>query len=880
MKKVVSGDIVFTPSGGAYDRARVVLGRAYRLRYGRLEPIQSKVEVVYESVFSDLSDAPGSIIEEETTGLTQPSEIANVIPLGGIDSIFQGSEFVQIGTDTTPVGGIPSPTILTPIVPSMFGPSVSIPRGMPELGPRSEFVDIGGTTVPVQPVFQFIGGFGTIETQRGSGSSIPDVANPPRTNLDVPLVDTEGFEAQGALEAGDASLPEVYLPPYILNLNKDDYFSEQISFSPRLSVHKNDQKDGEWDVYNCRLKIPGLMGLVEQTGRSTRDILGRLVEFENISPFVVYLLGIKGIIEEAVASNKAFLDYQFDFSLMDVDDSEISDLTITPRYHFYDAQVEKNMQGWNKEPAVPNFYFMGKESGGFSLKNIDYVGARGTEFSSIMVVSSQEEMKSVNNYFTFREAVPYGVEIESDCEYSRFSRLLGEQKLLKQFGMNLASPNRGLTYFCDRRNVAIGSGNAGMLYSADTFKTQRWLEALYDKDAHLYTTEQAGATAFSLLPYQEQRGVEQNKTLRSGQAKNVLLSLEKDLMQDTRGLMGCLENDNARRERIGFQVNKTKTGIVQKLFGLSASESPSRMLLFDSQLFYGQPYTYEALGIYHVFANQYHYSEMSDRPVFDVEKLELFFSIKMKPSAVAVVLPNFAKMVKIVSALPLPPTVRVEQYRDINSDKADVLFLFKNTTDTTEGDFVQISSTDSVFANFVRGSFEPGKVPFGNDDPIVKIEASKLNMAPTSWNDFEAGEKTEITNVQTVGDKTTILDSNSFLDKIDLDKDFYYVFRQIDIHGMVSNPTNVFQIRATKTGSRYRIICRDWEMEEFLAAQKPKTHEFKTARRFVCVLPNEEWMKHQTGFSKQYRLRLVSTQSKRVVSVDFEVKMAASRETY
>ncbi len=878
MKKVVSGDIVFTLLGGSYDKARAVLGLAYRLRGERLEKIRSKVDVVSENVLSGLFDVTDSDAAERIGTPRQESEISNIIPSGGIET--ESSTFIQIGDDTIPTGEDTTSPV-PPVVPLYrTGVSVDVPKGRPTSGPRSEFVNIGGTTVPVQPVDQFVRSFGTVQASSSSRASSSGAESSARTNLSVPSVDQGEIERVGALEAGDSGFPEAYLPPYILDGNEYDLFSEQISFRPRLSIHKSNQKDGELDIYNCRLKIPGLMDLVEQTGRSTRDILVRLEEFETISPFVVYLLGIKGVIEEVIAANKSFLDYQFDFSLMDVDDPEISDLTITPKYHFYDAQVEKNMQGWNKEPAVPNFYFMGKESGGFSLKNIDYVGARGTEFSSVMVVSSQEEMKSVNNYFTFKESVPFGVEIESDCEYSRFSRLLGEQKLLKQFGMNLASPNRGLTYFCDRRNVAIGSGNAGMLYSADTFKTQRWLEALYDKEAHLYTTEQASATVFSLLPIQEQRGVEQNKTLRSGQAKNVLLSLEKDLMQDTRGLMGCLENDNARRERIGFQVNKIKTGIVQKLFGLSASESPSRMLLFDSQLFYGQPYTYEALGIYHVFANQYHYSGMSDRPVFDVEKLELFFSIKMKPSAVAVVLPNFAKRVKIVSALPLPPTVRVEQYRDINSDKADVLFLFKNTTDTTEGDFVQISSTDSVFANFVRGSFEPGKVPFGNDDPIVKIEAYKLNMAPTSWNDFEAGEKTEISNVQTVGDKTTILDSNSFLDKIELDKDFYYVFRQIDIHGMVSNPTNVFQIRATKTGSRYRIICRDWEMEEFLAAQKPKTHEFKTARRFVCVLPNEEWMKHQTGFSKQYRLRLVSTQSKRVVSVDFEVKMAASRETY
>ena len=68
-------------------------------------------------------------------------------------------------------------------------------------------------------------------------------------------------------------------------------------------------------------------------------------------------------------------------------------------------------------------------------------------------------------------------------------------------------------------------------------------------------------------------------------------------------------------------------------------------------------------------------------------------------------------------------------------------------------------------------------------------------------------------------------------------------------------------------------------MEEFLESRKPKTHEFKTAKKFVCILPDEEQMKAVDSFSKQYRLRLVSTQSKRSINVDFEVKMAENSET-
>ena len=911
MKRVVAGDIVFTPFGSSYDRVRVILGKAYRLRMSVLSKINSKVDVVSENVFSPRVDPL------EIGG--SASDLADSFPIG-VDVFFEGSRFIDIGGGRTmnPVGigdsapiGAGSTPVGTDTPEFVFQSPIPQPVNLRGYGQRSDFIDTG-TTVPIQPVVEVLGGLirPIVQSSTGSGGSTPPAGSTPvvevvgglikpkvqrssgsggstppagfqvpsDTVLNVPLVDTSAFE-QFPLESGGTTQPEFYLPSFILDQNPDDIFSENISFRPRLSIHKASEQDGDWDVYWCKLKIPGLMDLVEQTGKSTREILSRLADFGTISPFVVYMLGVKGVLEEVIASNRIFLDYQFDFSLMDVDDPQVSDLTIEPKYNFYDAKFEKNTT-WLKEPAISNFYYMGKESGEFSARNIDYLNAAGTNTSSMMVASSQAEMDVINHYYSYRGAVPFGVEVESDVDYSRFANLLGEQKLLKQFGMNLASPNRGMTYFCDRKNVAISSGERGLLYSADTFRTHHWLNALYDKRAFLFYQDQADATVFSLLPAPELRGEEQNKTLRSGQAKRVLIATDRIMMSDARDLFGCIKDEDALRERVGFQVNKSRAGIVHKLFGLSSGASFSRMKLFDSQLFFGQKYQYETLGIYSVFANEYFYAEKEGKPLFDVEKLELYFSIKMRPTSVAVVLPNSSKSLKISSALPMPPSVRVDQYRDLKSEKADVLFLLNNTTGSMTGDFVGIEERDLSFAATLIGSFGAGNVPFGNDDPIVKLFVYRLPSLPTSWSDFAEGVKTEINNVILSGGKTLILDSNSFFDMIPMDQDFYYAFRQEDIHGLLSNPTNVFQIRAIKVGSRYRVSCREWTMEELLASQKSGTNEFKTAKRFVCVLPNAEWMKRQTAFSKQYRLRLISTQSKRVVDVDFEVKMAKSRETY
>lgn len=882
MKHAVAGDIVFAPSGHVYDRVRVILGKAYRLRNGLLTKIDSKVEVVNENVFRS------EILEEPVIPGVPGSR--SQVPSGTQDQERLDDE-TTIPGGSVPLGE-PSPSPESPGSGTVVGSGPTIPGGItiPSIprtdprnsGQRSEFVDIRGTTVPAQPIVNIVGQFGTRTASPATGGS--RAGSPAGTgmsdelDLKVPSFDQNDYDQFNSVEGGDSTKPEAYLPQMILDSNSDDIFSEGIPFRPRLSVFKSQSPETGWDVYSCRLKIPGLLELVAQTGESTREILNRLSEFETISPFVVYILGVKGVLEEAITQNRLLTDYQFDFPLMDYDDPQVSDLTVEAKYNFYDPAFEKN-SGWTKESEVPNFYFMGKESGNFSLKNIDYLNANGTDSSFLMVSSSQDEMNLVNHYFSYGDAIPFSVNIESDVEYSRFADLLGTQKLLKQFGLNLSSPNRGLTYFCDRKNVAIGTDSTGMLCSADTFKTRHWLEGLYAKTATIYTQEQADSTVLSLLPTQEAAGTDQNKTLRSGQAQNVMLEMDRIVLNGARDIFDCISDKKSEKERVGFQVNKTRSGIVHKLFGLSSGSPFSRMKLVDSQVFYGKPYQYDVHGIYSVIANEYYYLEHSFKPLFDVENLELFFSIKMRPAAMSVVLPNFTKRINVLSALPLPPTVQVEQYRDLSSDKADVLFLFKNTTETMIGEFKEIESGDAAFARLVQETFGQ-QVPFRNDDPIVKIEAFRLDIAPTSLTDFVEGQKFEISNSVKVNDTTTFLDSNSFLDSIPMDKEFYYVFRQIDVHGLYSSPTNIFQVVATRIGSRYRVICRDWTIEEFLESRKPKTYEFKTAKKFVCILPDEEKMKSRDSFSKQYRLRLVSTQSKRSVSVDFEVKMAENSETY
>ena len=878
MKRVVSGDIVFTQFRENYDKVRVLLGKAYTLRMGKIRAINSSVDVVSENAFDEIIPSPG---EAGRGVLPSSPRIVDIIPPGGVSSIFEGSTVPNFG-------GVWSPT------PGSTGEIQFTPIGVPEVfaDPRSFGVRIEGSwtpgTTPQQTTIDLVYDLEPVfvepvarkrHKRESPQPSRSDLINPGDRSLIVPDVlpdDIQGFRPPGSLERDPA---EVVFPQIILNLNQHDQYSEGLPFRPRMSVSQP-RRVGGWDIYRCRIKIPSLLERIADTGHSPQEVLARLEDFGSVSPYIVYMLGLKGALEQEFVSGRAYLDYQFDFPLGGANSPEVSDLEIKPQYFFYDKEFEA-AQRWTRERDVPNFYHMGVRSGDFSVRNIDYKNSEGTNFSSIVVSHSPEELSALNDYYSYRSAVPFGVEINTDVEYSVFSDLLAQNSLLKQFALNLADSGGELSRFVRKADAFIVAGESGVAYSADIFNSYRWLEEMSVQNAHLYWQDQANASIFALLQPSERRGAEQSTVQRVPQAKSIINRLESALRNNSRDLFGCLNNQNSPKERVGAKVVKSRGNTVQNLFFVSGNSPFSRINLFDSQLFYGLPYSYEAHGIYSMFGNEYYYEENSDKPLFDEGKIELFFNIKMRSVTNSVVLPNFPKNLRLFSSLPVEPSVSVEQYRDMRTaDSADVLFLLKNSYEKYKGDFVGVLPEDEQVASVVYEAFGPGEVEFRSDDPNVEFQVFRIDHVPETIGDFALGKRTTIRNVLEVGSSIITLESNSFFDSIPLDKDFYYIFRQKDVHGLLSNPSPIYQVRATKIGNRYRVLSRDWSLEELLESRKQKTYPFKRAKRLVCVVPNADKLKSADSFSKKYRLRLVSTKSKKTVVVDFEVKMAENRETY
>lgn len=196
------------------------------------------------------------------------------------------------------------------------------------------------------------------------------------------------------------------------------------------------------------------------------------------------------------------------------------------------------------------------------------------------------------------------------------------------------------------------------------------------------------------------------------------------------------------------------------------------------------------------------------------------------------------------------------------------------------------------------------EIMFDGDDAVEAYQIFKLDYHPSSYSDF----KDNLTICKTTIKETSLQGSNfevcevikrnhaSFIDSVIPNKKYYYVFRTVDIHGNISNPSLLYEVELVNSeGTIYPII----KIVDFLKIDDKQPT--KTARRFLYITPNamqslineqasgyfdqEGNIKQQANlvldnvvlglanekmWNKNYRLKIRSKTTGKLVEVDFK----------
>ena len=303
----------------------------------------------------------------------------------------------------------------------------------------------------------------------------------------------------------------------------------------------------------------------------------------------------------------------------------------------------------------------------------------------------------------------------------------------------------------------------------------------------------------------------------------------------------------------------------------------------DTQIKYGDSYRYKVFAYSLVTGNQYKYlghvnnlgtADEFGEPVFIGQEasagLVLQDSwiwepsendgtpapiaeivIENRPSVYLMGEPYFDfTTIGIVDDPPLPPDVQIVPYKNVNDkmlfllnqnfgttevspiliepeDFEKFLLIYKtqnvNSTKAGEVDWLQsIISAQSFTTKFWKYDIEH-KIRFKSDDYIKQYQVFRTEKKPTSYKDF-AGflRQPELE-----------LKQDAFVDTLTPNKKYYYIFRAVDIHGNVSNPTAVYEVELVfNSGATYPVIkVVDFETTLTQVKEKPM-------RRFIHIIPS------------------------------------------
>lgn len=315
-----------------------------------------------------------------------------------------------------------------------------------------------------------------------------------------------------------------------------------------------------------------------------------------------------------------------------------------------------------------------------------------------------------------------------------------------------------------------------------------------------------------------------------GQIKKIAKQAERSWHRLASGFHGKSKN-----EILFYEIEKTRvldngsSEVVQRFWVPNFSDQ-EKIKFFDAQVKFDRTYKYQISSWTAVFGTRYSYTGMAED--FDLDPNGRWaFGVYTDPFVKLVRIPyKTLEPIQIRDFPPIPPNVDIIPYR-ATRDKF-IVNLTVGVDDYKQAPQTILETDQQMFDKCYRAQygFERSRtlamfsdnpavntpLRFKSDDLPKHFQIFRLtNSAPTKWNDF-SGAYTSQLNVE---DGET-----SSIELVSPNTDYYYMFRSVDIHGNVSNPSPIYKVRINDgQGIFTEVESYDFEKDKVLDRSFAKT---------------------------------------------------------
>jgi hypothetical protein len=200
--------------------------------------------------------------------------------------------------------------------------------------------------------------------------------------------------------------------------------------------------------------------------------------------------------------------------------------------------------------------------------------------------------------------------------------------------------------------------------------------------------------------------------------------------------------------------------------------------------------------------------------------------------------PYFTKQILVRDSPPITPDVSVVFFKDVSNV---VKFMFNSQTGLKYEEPIIVENADKQMFDTIKLAqerYEEKTIKFESEDPPSYFEVYKLTTKPTSYKDFQGSRVYQVLPKfeSFAGDVVDLIIPNT---------KNYYMFRVVDVHNQVSNPTSCFEIEIVNDNGKVYPILNIIDL-------KPKPEEenkTKKLKRFLHIKPstNQKEIRYQNN---------------------------------
>lgn len=316
--------------------------------------------------------------------------------------------------------------------------------------------------------------------------------------------------------------------------------------------------------------------------------------------------------------------------------------------------------------------------------------------------------------------------------------------------------------------------------------------------------------------------------------KNLLVIIfagkaKKLVERELRTFEEILNGKLAYSETAFYKIEKrdTTTGNIIQNFFLPNSNDINIMRFIDTQVKYNKQYTYEIFAYQFVIGNKYSYE------LKEITEDEAKVIVHNMPSVKLVKIPYYTFTGRIMDNPPIFPDVSILPFKSVNNR---IKFHLNGNVGEYKLEPVLIEPGDEEIIKKLREAqmvSEKEFLLYAGDDRVSAFEIFRINKRPRKFADFTGNR---IALVKTDIDSLTLQSATAaaFIDNILPNRKYYYIFRAIDNHGHISNPTPIYELEIVDNdGIIFPVVKNvDFDKDEDTKAAT------KGAKRFIQITPS------------------------------------------